>query len=703
MSRHRQASTPPPRAHWLLLTGVLVLVGIGLGVDALVLRAVGTSGRTSDSVPGGAPAEVHAAGPVVDARSPELRSSSIPDRTIALTFDDGPDPTWTPQLLDVLHRHGVPATFFVTGAAAAQHPGLVRRMVAEGHELGNHTTTHADLGAVSATRAGWELRQNQLVLAGAAGVRTALFRPPYSSVPEAVNAADWQGVQRAAGSGYLVVLSDLDTKDWQRPGVDAIVAAATPADRRGAVVLMHDGGGDRSQTVAAVDHLIGTLSADGWRFRTVSDAIGVSNSTSPAGTAERLAGWASIATALFANLLGAVVPWLLGVATVLALGRSVVVVGTALLHRRRPTARPWMNVAPVTVIVPAYNEEAGIEATIRSIVANDHPALWVIVVDDGSTDDTVAIASSLRLPNVIIIRQHNAGKSAALRTGLAATRTELVIMVDGDTVLEPTTVTELVAPFADPSVGAVSGNAKVGNRGGLLGRWQHIEYVVGFNLDRRMYDILECMPTVPGAVGAFRVQAISHAGGVPGDTLAEDTDLTMALLRAGWRAVYAERARAWTEAPADLSQLWKQRYRWCYGTLQAMYKHRRAVFERGGGGRLGRRGLPYLLLFQVMLPILAPVVDVAAVYLLLFDPGPAVLAWSAFLLLQLVPAIVAFRMDGERLGPLWSLPLQQFVYRQLMYLVVLQSVVTAIVGARLPWHKLDRSGQAAADAPAHLV
>jgi cellulose synthase/poly-beta-1,6-N-acetylglucosamine synthase-like glycosyltransferase len=204
---------------------------------------------------------------------------------------------------------------------------------------------------------------------------------------------------------------------------------------------------------------------------------------------------------------------------------------------------------------------------------------------------------------------------------------------------------------------------------------------------------------VPGAVGAFRRQAIADAGGVPRSTLAEDTDLTMELLRANWRVVYAQRAIAWTEAPATLGQLWKQRYRWCYGTLQAMYKHRGAVFERGGGGRLGRRGLPYLLLFQVLLPMLAPVVDVAAVFTALFDPLVAATTWTAFLLLQLVPAVVAFRLDGEPLGPLWSLPLQQFVYRQLMYLVVLQSVVTAVAGARLPWHKLHRTGQAAPPAP----
>jgi cellulose synthase/poly-beta-1,6-N-acetylglucosamine synthase-like glycosyltransferase len=263
-------------------------------------------------------------------------------------------------------------------------------------------------------------------------------------------------------------------------------------------------------------------------------------------------------------------------------------------------------------------------------------------------------------------------------------------MVDGDTVFEPDTVRDLVRPLADPAVGAVSGNTKVGNRGGLLGRWQHIEYVIGFNLDRRMYDTLRCMPTVPGAIGAFRRRSLDAVGGVSDDTLAEDTDLTMAINRAGWEVVYQPGARAWTEAPASLGALWRQRYRWCYGTMQSMWKHRGAVRE---GGPLGRYGLPYLLLFQILLPLLAPVIDLFAVYGLLFlDPLPVIGYWVAFNLVQLGLGAYAFRLDGERLGPLWTVPLQQFVYRQLMYLVVIQSIMSAAIGSRLRWHKLRRTG-----------
>jgi cellulose synthase/poly-beta-1,6-N-acetylglucosamine synthase-like glycosyltransferase len=350
----------------------------------------------------------------------------------------------------------------------------------------------------------------------------------------------------------------------------------------------------------------------------------------------------------------------------------------------------------LSIVVPAFNEAARIGPSLRKIVeyiGQQQAKIELIVVDDGSTDDTGEIVCSLHLDRVKLIRKENGGKPSALNTGIAAARHEILVLVDGDTVFEPNTLRELVKPFADPEVGAVSGNTKVGNRQGLLGAWQHIEYVMGFNLDRRMFDVLQCMPTVPGAIGAFRGEAIERVGGVSDDTLAEDTDLTMALGRDGWRIIYAPDARAWTEAPATLAQLWRQRYRWCYGTLQSMWKHRRAVIEHGRAGRLGRRGLPYLLLFQALLPLTAPVVDIAAVFSFFTEDIVIIWGtWFGFLAAQLASAIYAFRLDHERLRPLWTMPLQQIVYRQMMYLVVIQSVASAFYGVRLRWHAMRRLG-----------
>ncbi|MGS2613848.1 bifunctional polysaccharide deacetylase/glycosyltransferase family 2 protein [Micromonospora sp. LZ34] len=701
MARH--VARRDPRAHWILLLLGLVLLLAALTLNGLVTGLAGGSGSGAAAPAGAAaavPKQVTSGGPVLRLDQPEPVTRALPDRTIALTFDDGPDPRWTPQVLDVLRRHRAHATFFVVGARVNEHPDLVRRILAEGHELGSHTFTHTDLGTAAQWRRDLELSLTRKAVAAATGREVTLLRPPFSSSPQALTGPEYAALRAAAGSGHVAVLSDLDTKDWQRPGVPAIVTAATPARGRGAVVLMHDGGGDRAQTVAALDRLLPQLTGQGYRFTTVSAAVDAPASMLPAGAGSRWSGTALRWTQNAAAGLATTMDLLLGIALVLGVARLLVQVVCAQLHVRRvrrPRHRPPAVTAPVSVIVPAYNEAANIAATVRSLVASAYPALEVIVVDDGSTDGTADIVERMRLRGVRVIRQANAGKPAALNTGIRAARADLLVLVDGDTVFQPDTVYRLVQGFADSTVGAISGNTKVANRRRLLGRWQHLEYVIGFNLDRRMYDVLECMPTIPGAIGAFRRHVLLAVGGVPADTLAEDTDLTMRVLRAGWRVVYEEAAIAWTEAPSSLRQLWRQRYRWCYGTMQAMWKHRHALREPGAGGKLGRRGLPYLTVFQIVLPLAAPAVDVYAVYGLLFLPwSTLVLAWAGLLLLQAVTAGYALRLDRERLGPLWSLPFQQLVYRQVMYLVVVQSVVTALIGNRLRWQRMVRTGEAAA-------
>jgi cellulose synthase/poly-beta-1,6-N-acetylglucosamine synthase-like glycosyltransferase/peptidoglycan/xylan/chitin deacetylase (PgdA/CDA1 family) len=691
-----------PRAHWLLLLLSLFVLLVVLSLHGYTAGVGVGTGHPATGV-NRAPAgdEFIHGGPVIRLDGPSPVSRSMPARTIALTFDDGPDPAWTPKVLDVLRRHNAHATFFAVGARVNEHPELARRILAEGDELGSHTFTHPDLTALPGWRRDLELSLTQSAIAGATGRQVTLFRPPFSSEPSSLTENDVTVLRAAARTGHIAVLTDLDTLDWQRPGVDAIVAAASQEKAgAGAVVLMHDGGGDRTETLAGLDRLLSELTAKGYRFTTVSEGLGVPRSDVAASTGAQLRGKTLRYAQLGADWAANAMNWLLAVALILGVARLVVQVVATRIHLRRVRQRhrnPRQIRTPVSVIVPAYNEAANIAATVRSLITSDYPALEVIVVDDGSSDGTADIVERLGLRGVRVIRQANAGKPAALNTGIRAARADLVVLVDGDTVFQEDTVYRLVQGFADPAVGAISGNTKVANRRRLLGRWQHLEYVIGFNLDRRMYDVLRCMPTIPGAIGAFRRQMLIGVGGVPADTLAEDTDLTMAVLRAGWQVTYEETAIAWTEAPSSLRQLWRQRYRWCYGTMQAMWKHRRSIVESGSGGRLGRRSLPYLAIFQVLLPLAAPAVDVFALYGLLFLPwSQLVLAWLGLFLLQALTAAYALHLDGERYGPLWSLPLQQLVYRQVMYLVVIQSVVTVLLGTRLRWHRMVRTGEAAA-------
>ncbi|WP_234336321.1 glycosyltransferase [Streptomyces sp. NRRL S-920] len=642
------------------------------------------------------PREILDGGPVIDTRGGREATLRVPERRLVLTFDDGPDPEWTPKVLDVLDKHDAHAVFFVTGTMASRHPGLVRRMVDEGHEVGLHTFNHPDLAYQSKSRIDWELSQNQLALAGAAGIRTSLFRPPYSSFADAMDNNSYPVARHIGDRGYLTVVNDADSEDWKRPGVDEIVRRATPQGGEGAVVLMHDSGGDRSQTVAALDRLLPELREKGYEFGNLTEALDAPSAHARVSGIELWKGkaWVFLVGASARITDGLVVA--LAVVGVLVLTRFGLMLLLSAAHARRVRRRDFHWGAPVTepvsVLVPAYNEAKCIEATVRSLMASDHP-IEVLVIDDGSSDGTARIVEGLRLPNVRVVRQLNAGKPAALNRGLANARHDIVVMMDGDTVFEESTVRELVQPFGDPRVGAVAGNAKVGNRDSLIGAWQHIEYVMGFNLDRRMYDVLRCMPTIPGAVGAFRRSAVERVGGMSDDTLAEDTDITMALHRDGWRVVYAERARAWTEAPESVQQLWSQRYRWSYGTMQAIWKHRRALVESGPSGRFGRVGLPLVSLFMVLAPLLAPLIDVFLLYGLVFGPTQkTIAAWLGVLAVQAFCAAYAFRLDRERMTHLISLPLQQLLYRQLMYVVLLQSWITALTGGRLRWQKLRRTG-----------
>ncbi|RTL62947.1 MAG: glycosyltransferase [Pseudonocardiaceae bacterium] len=694
----RRGRVPKPK--WFLLAIAVAMIASILALNGWVNPKVGTDAdrQAPRAAVDKVPVSVLDGGSVVDATHGQVHSIGYPAKTVALTFDDGPDPTWTPQILDVLERNKVPGTFFVLGSLGAQHPDLLRAIVDEGSEIGIHTFTHPDLTTVSQDRLTREIDQTQLVIAGATGQVSYLVRPPYSSETLALDNNQFEVVRELGDRGLVAAFTDIDTFDWERKGVDSIVAAGTPKNGAGGAILMHDAGGDRSETVAALERLIPALKAQGYTFTTVSKGVGLPPADQAASTSDHNLGWGLVTSVSVATWFVRMFEVALLVLGLLVIARLLLILVVAIVHKRRarraaarPTTPPVTD--PVSVIIPAYNEKECIAATLRAVAASDHP-VEIIVVDDGSTDGTADIVEALAIPGVRLIRQANGGKPSALNNGIRAASYDIVVMLDGDTIFEPDTARLLAQPFADPEVGAVAGNAKVANRTSLVTRWQHIEYVIGFNLDRRMQDVFGCITTVPGAVGAFRRTALLAVGSVSDDTLAEDTDLTMALGINGWRVVYEERARAWTEAPSTFGQLWRQRYRWSYGTIQSLWKHRSALRSRGASGRYARRGLLNLGVFQVVLPLIAPLIDILLVYGLIFDDTVRTLVlWGSVLAIQTVAGIVAFRLEREQMRILWLLPLQQFVYRQLMYAVLIQSVSAALTGIRLGWQKLRRIGR----------
>jgi cellulose synthase/poly-beta-1,6-N-acetylglucosamine synthase-like glycosyltransferase/peptidoglycan/xylan/chitin deacetylase (PgdA/CDA1 family) len=692
--RSRRRIERPP-AHWGALAVFLAALFLLLLAQGVSVHMTGDA-----STPAPAGDAVLSRGHSIFTASGErlIPRGGAPGRRIALSFDDGPDPTWTPRIAALLLRLHVPAAFFVVGDRVARYPGIVSGLEKDGFEIGGHTFTHSDLGGLPDWQRNLQVSMTDSAIAGAAGVRPRFMRPPYSATAAAVDAADESAYVDVARGGYLIALSDFDGEDWRNPGVGKIVRDATPPGRRGGVVLLHDGGGDRSQTLAAIRRLVPLLRGRGFRFVPLSAIAGISRAEADpvAGASQHLRGTLLFWALTAARWVVVALATLLIPIAVLAVLRAIVLIGFARRHARAYREHDGAGVdfaPPVTIVVPAYNEAAVIEQSVRSLAASEYPEFEVIVVDDGSTDGTGEIVRGLGLERVRVLAEANQGKPAALNAGIAAARHDVIVSVDADTAFRPGTLHRLVRPLGDERVGAVAGNTKVANRGGMLGRWQHVDYVMGFNLDRRLYDVLQCMPTVPGAIGAFRRRALDEVGRFSGATLAEDTDITIALGRAGWRVVYAEDALAFTEAPSTLSALWRQRYRWSYGTMQAVWKHRRALREQSGETRIGRFGIPYLLLFQVLLPLLAPLIDAFTIYGVVFlDPVTTLAYWVGFNVLLLGLAIYSFRLDREPLGPLWVMPIQQLVYRQLMYLVVIQSVISAARGMRLRWQHVERTG-----------
>jgi peptidoglycan-N-acetylglucosamine deacetylase len=656
-----------------------------------------------------------------------LPSSYVIQRTgdhpglIALTFDDGPDPKWTAPILDILKQENVPATFFVIGKNGQAYPDLVRRMVNEGHEIGNHTFTHPNLGEIPVALTELELNATQRLIESLTGRSTVLFRPPYFGDAEADKPEEVEPAIRAKDLGYIMVGLRIDPDDWKLPvTADQIVnrtlqrASDTNPDTRGQVVLLHDSGGDRSATIEALPGMIHELRKRGFKFVLVSELAGITRDQAmpPVKPGQSVYTRTDALAFFILSTGGWLLQWTFLIGIMLGLGRLVFVGALAFAQwirsRRRQRENAGKDYSPfVSVIVPAYNEEPVIEGTIRSLLASDYKNYEIIVVDDGSTDRTSEIVREKfgADSRVRLFTEPNAGKANALNFGLRYASGEIVIALDADTMFASQTIGALAHRFYDPQMGAVAGNAKVGNRVNIVTRWQALEYITSQNMDRRAFASLNCITVVPGAVGAWRRDLLDQAGGFTSDTLAEDQDLTLRIRRLGYNIGYEENAIAWTEAPASLRTLAKQRFRWAYGTLQCMWKHHDALF-RPRYGALGFVAMPNVWIFQILFPLISPVMDLMLVYTLfsagldwlqqpagfvMTNLGQILFYYALFLAIDWLAACFAFILEKkERWRLLWWIFLQRFCYRQVMYYVMIKSVATATRGALVGWGKLER-------------
>ena len=624
---------------------------------------------------------------------------------IVLTFDDGPDPDYTPQILDILKREHVPAAFFVVGSMAEKNIQILRREYEEGYEIGNHTFFHPDISTVSIDRVKLELNATRKLIESVTGRSTILFRPPFNADAEPRTLAEVIPVAESRKQNYINIGESIDPWDWQ-PGVtaDSIIARTIKQKDAGSMLLLHDAGGDtREETVKALPAIIHFFKSHGYQFTTIAAVLNKSKADlmppPKDGVNSGLLGTFDIIY-WYGYFYGSwFLLYLFLSAIFLAVGRVILI---GILASRQYVEDKKLAKLPVdvsslpavSIIVPGYNEEVTAIKTIQSLLKINYPSFEIIFVDDGSKDKTYELVNNAygNHPLVNVLTKPNGGKASALNFGITHAENNFVVCIDADTQLKDDAVYQLMTCFTDEEIGAVAGTVKVGNEINLITRWQSIEYITAQNMDRRAFDLINSITVVPGAIGAFRKSAIYRAGGFTYDTLAEDCDLTMRILKQGYIVRNCDEAIAFTEAPETLGGLLKQRFRWSFGVMQSFWKNKDALFNKKYRF-FGMVGMPNILIFQIILPLFSPLADLIMIIGLFGDkPGKILVYYTAFVLIDFIVAIIAFWMQKEDFRKLIYIIPQRFIWRQLMYYVLFKSFRKALKGELSGWGALKRTG-----------
>ena len=616
------------------------------------------------------------------------------EHQVAITFDDGPDPRWTPKILDILKAANVKAAFFLVGVNAEHYPGLVRRIVDEGHEIGNHTYYHPNLALCWPEHVRLELNATQLLLESITGRATTLFRPPYAADTSPSQLSELTPLQIAQDLNYLVVLENIDPQDWAKPGADIILQRVKQQRRDGSIILLHDAGGDRSQTVEALPRILDWLHTRGDTVVSLSTLLGTTRDAVMPPLQQSGQSLMRLVSSTGFRLYHGIEEFLWAfmiVATALVVIRTLVVIWLAYRFRRGPKAD---FAKPISVVMAAYNEGKVIAGTLQALLDTEYKGdIEVIVINDGSRDETateIERAADVD-PRIRLLQQENRGKAQALQRALSAVRHGIVVFVDADTHFQRDTLPRLLEPFGDERIGAVSGHAKVGNLRTFIARCQALEYTCGFNLDRRAYNRWNCITVVPGAISAIRKDAIDQAGGLSLQTLAEDTDLTLSLHKHRQRIVYVPGAIAWTEAPESVRTLARQRFRWAYGTLQCLWKHRDMVFNWNYRA-LGWFSLPSIWFFQIILVAVTPMVDLFLLATLPFGAWRAVMPFViTFLATDVILATLACILEREPILRAWRILPMRLIYRPMLSYCIWKAILRALKGALVNWGKLERT------------
>lgn len=631
------------------------------------------------------------------------RYGQLPDKQLALTFDDGPDPIWTPKILDLLAKYHAQATFFLIGSSVAKYPEVANRIVREGHVIGNHTLTHPQISQIDAATMQRELVLTDHIIRAATNRATKFFRSPYGGNDDMDIRKDANALYEVQKDGYIPTAFDIDSNDWE---FETIPLLPTPLvlDGKGHVVLFHDGGGDRAVTYKYLEQTLAHAKSMGYTFTSVrwiapnpkQDFTVVSPSILDRvtfGVARGLFSWVQyLLTALFViGIVGSVVQ----------VGLNACLVLVHEFKRRHWSSLPQSS-RLVTVAVAAWNEEKVIEKTILSLLKSDYPNIEIIAANDGSTDSTGEILDRLAQNDsrIRVLHLVNGGKSQALNQAFRIAKGDIVVTLDADTIFKQNTISCLVRHFGNSRVGAVAGQIRVGNVRGLLTAWQSLEYASSIGLERTSQSVTGTITVVPGACAAWRKKAVLKVGGYTGDTLAEDCDLTLKMQRLGYKIIQDNEAVAWTEAPEKLGPLLKQRFRWTFGNIQAFWKHRSMMF-RPRHGLLGMVVLPYTF-FSLAMPIIFLPLLYGALVVGLLNGGPyakrVVLFAAIFTAAQLVSSLFGLLVSRAGLWHLLIVPLFRFINEPMRVYLLYRSFFAALKGRLHGWNRVERTGSVRANA-----
>jgi len=623
-------------------------------------------------------------------------------KKIALTFDDGPNNDYTPKILDILKEKKAPATFFVTGANIQNNIPLIRREYKEGHEIGNHTFTHPNLELTSDNRERIELRSTRLLLESILGYSTLLFRPPYITDAEPTNLSQIRSLSVAHDEGFICVTSYIDPYDWEEDvTADTIVARAISHQHAGNIILLHDAGGDRTETVKALPILIDYYRKQGYEFVTVSELMGKTREQvmplvkSQFKISDTLDLIFFTLTFLWEHFLDGF--FIVAIFLIISRLLSIGLLSVFQRRKEKKDKTKQLDYLPkVSIIVPAFNEEVNAIRTVEYLLKSNYPDIEIIFVDDGSSDLTYSKIKSTFETNskVTVLTKPNGGKAEALNFGIKQSTGEILVCIDADTILPTDAISKMIPFFSNTKVGAVAGNVRVGNTLNLLTNWQSIEYTTSQNFDRRAYDAVNAILVVPGAIGAFRKSAMNEINGFTTDTLAEDCDLTLRMLRAGYRIRTCNDALALTEAPETLKMFLKQRSRWTFGMMQSFWKHRDLLFSFKKAN-IGWIALPNLLIFNFIIPVFSPLVDILFIVgLFTHDSAQYVFFYLLYYFIDCLIAALAYHYDNQKFNLRKALYLfvQRFIYRQLLFFVLFKAYIKAIKGELVSWGVLKRTG-----------